>query len=152
MCSVYHVKWTFFFRLSYTHNKGYNAVMILVMALLSRPEWRHLALGMSGPVFLLLLWQQNEEIWEKEVPPLMLQTWRHKHPLTHTHLEHIYSTALVVTCLCQDQVTAASVSVGRLEGWILSEKIYRGVKLQLGCGYLLSSLIEFESPKLMTHS
>lgn len=116
MCSVYHVKWTFCFRLSYTHNKGYNAVMILVMALLSRPEWRHLALGMSGPVFLLLLWQQNEEIWENEVPPLMLQTWRHKHPLTHTHLEHIYSTALVVTCLCQDQVTAASVSVGRLEG------------------------------------
>lgn len=125
------------------------------MALLSQPEWRHLALGMSDPVFLLLLWQQNEEIWEKEVP---LSCYRHKDTnipslsRTHTHLEHIYSTALVATCLCQDQVTAASVSVGRLEGWILSEKIYHGVKLQLRCGYLLSSLIEFESPKLMTHS
>lgn len=150
MCSVYHVKWTFCFRLSYTHNKGYNAVMILVMALLSRPEWRHLALGMSGPVFLLLLWQQNEEIWEKEVPPLMLQTWRHKHPLTHTswkHLQHCFSGHMPLS-----RSGDRPVSVGRLEGWILSEKIYRGVKLQLRCGYLLSSLIEFESPKLMTHS
>lgn len=98
-CSAYHVKWTFLFQTpihTHTPTKGCNAVMILVMALLSQPEWRHLALGMSDPVFLLLLWQQNEEIWEKEVP---FSRYRHKDTnipsLSRTHT-HILNTSTVL--------------------------------------------------------
>ncbi len=79
-----------------SHIHTTKAVMILVMALLSRPEWRYLALGMSAPVFLLLLWQQNEEIWEKRGPPSHVTDMETQtSPHTHTHT-HILNTSTVL--------------------------------------------------------